>query len=119
MDSFHEIPKEYLDRATLGQFAPSVPDDHELNNSPSPIAVLVTADEIAALYISNTSPDGFMQYLLGRLKSSGAAVEGAMRLRLAHGAVYKVKGEPGQMYFQYLWLPEAYVAGINAVGGVA
>ena len=61
-----------------------------------------------------------------RLKSSAAiamamrSVEGSIMLRLAHGQIYKMRTDTaGLGRFVYMWLPEAYVAGLNAMGGVA
>lgn len=89
---------------------------------PRPIAVSISTHDVQALYACNTSPDSYNQLILAKLKDSGAPVEGTLRLRLAHGAVCRVKDNPLEPAneFVYMWLPEAYVAAIaSANSGVA
>jgi hypothetical protein len=85
-----------------------------------PVAITLDAQEFGALYATKTSPNGFIQYLLAKLKTTGAVpVEGVLALRLAHGKLFKLKDSPlGKGYFSYIWLPENYWQTIQAMGGV-
>ena len=102
----------------VGRNAPVLP---ELVNKPKPIAGELTPEDIAVMYsVKRYGPNEFNQNLLERFRAAGAPVEGFIILRLAHGKIYKLKTETtGVGKFIYMWLPEAYVAGINALGGVA
>lgn len=86
-----------------------------------PIQACISADDIRHLYAAGTSPDKFNQLILAKLKDSGAPVEGTLRLRLAHGQVYKVKDNPTkpQEAFMYMWLPETMVHDMARLDGVA
>lgn len=85
-----------------------------------PIAISIGTEDIQALFACNTSPDMFNQCILAKLKDAGAPVEGVLRLKLAHGQVYKMKTSPSQPQdaFEYIWLPEAYVHSLTQMGGV-
>lgn len=80
-----------------------------------PIAITMSADEIAQLYMSSVNPDKYNQLLLAKLKDAGGPVEGVIRLKLAHGELYKMKDkitEPSDK-FTYMWLPDEYVAAVG------
>ncbi len=87
--------------------------------SMKPIAIVVSAQDIGRMYHEKYSPKAFMQELLSRFKFAGAPVEGVINMKLAHGAVARVKSNPlePQDFFQYIWLPEPYVRAIAAGGG--
>ena len=95
-----------------------MPNVEDLVNSPPPVAVTMDAQEIGVFYASNLSPVEFNQMLMAKFKDAGAPVEGTLHLRFAHGQMYKLKSQPGEMEFTYLWLGEAYVDGLAALGGV-
>lgn len=82
---------------------------------PKPIAVQINTADIQMLYASRTSPNSFMQLLLAKFKDAGAPVEGVLHLKMAHGKVFKLKDSifEEQPAFTYVWVPEAYVAGMN------
>jgi hypothetical protein len=84
---------------------------------PKPIAVAISTDDIRMLFATQTNPDEFLQLILAKLKDAGAPVEGALRLRLAHGQVYKMRTDPmkPQDAFEYVWLPEIYVASLQSM----
>jgi len=86
---------------------------------PKPVAARISTHDIQMLYACHTSPDAFLQLILAKLKDAGAPVEGVLRLRLAHGKVFKVKTDPmvEQDAFEYLWLPEAYAEAMNMRSG--
>jgi hypothetical protein len=80
-----------------------------------PIAVALDAQDIGRMAAENYSPYMFNQEILARLKHAGAPVEGSIRLKLAHGAVARVKPDLNRgAVFQYIWLDEAYVEGMHA-----
>jgi len=116
-----QIPLEYLDRGVGAVTDQKViaRAESELSKGPQPIAITMDAQEIGAFAVSNITPYDFTQLLLAKLKDAGGAVEGTLHLKLAHGQLYKKKSQPGEMIFTYIWLPEAYVDGLNQIGGVA
>ena len=86
-----------------------------------PVAVTLSARDVERLYVEQRGqcdPRAFMQFLLERLKAAGAPVEGTIRLRLAHGAVARVKPDPQRPSggFQYLWLPAESAVAIATKG---
>jgi hypothetical protein len=79
-----------------------------------PVAVALDAQDIGRMAAEGYSPYMFMQFVLEKLKFAGAPVEGTLRLKLAHGAVARVKPDLGRgAVFQYIWLPEEHVRGIH------
>ena len=118
-----QIPDKYKDRIIE---APQPVVEDALSIVPEgreqavPIVVSLDAQEIGRLYAYSPSPYHFMQELLRKFKAAGAPVEGVLKLRLAHGAVVKVKQQPGQMKmsFDYMWLPAQHVEAIVFTGKV-
>lgn len=90
----------------------------ELLQGPKPISISVSTDDVQALFACNTHPDQYNQLLLAKLKDAGGPVEGSLRLRLAHGKLFKMKDSimQEQTEFTYLWLPDAYVEAVGQVG---
>jgi len=88
---------------------------------PKPISVSVATKDIQMLHACRTSPDQYAQLLLAKLKDAGGPVEGTLKLRLAHGKLFKLKDSllEEQTEFTYLWLPETYCAAIAAGAGRA
>lgn len=91
-----------------------------------PIVVRISAEDIGRQYAANANrfgkcnPNVFRQFLLERLKEAGAPVEGTLVLKLAHGAVAKIKDDAPQPYIRYMWLPAEYAATIaRGAEGVA
>jgi hypothetical protein len=87
----------------------------EILEGPKPIAVDIPVIDIQMLFALGTSPEAFNQLILAKLKDAGAPVEGVIKLKLAHGKVYKMKTNPlvEQDAFEYLWLPDAYVESMH------
>jgi len=96
----------------------AAPVDHAViaQSDRKPIAVRVAGFEMAALYRNHATPYEFAQDLLRRFRAVGAPVEGMAVLKLAHGKVFKLRSKPGDASFNYIWLPEAYVAGLGVAG---
>lgn len=86
----------------------------EALQGPKPISIEISTRDIQMLYACQTGPSQYMQLILAKLKDAGAPVEGTLTLRLAHGAVCKLKDNPlqEQESFVYVWLPESYVHAI-------
>lgn len=93
----------------------------ELLKGPKPVKIEITTDDVHKLFLAGTSPTMYMQLLLAKLKDAGGPVEGTLNLRLAHGKLFKVKTDVlrQQDSFAYLWLPDAYVAGMRDLDHVA
>lgn len=83
-----------------------------------PIVIVITAEEIGQMTAKQFGPYEYNQYVLGKLKAFGAPVEGTLHLKLAHGAVARVKPSAAnpQDFFQWMWLAEPYVRAIAAAG---
>ena len=99
--------------APLGTLRPALDSD-----VPLPICIQITAEEIGQMTAKQFGPYEYNQYVLGKLKAFGAPVEGVLHLKLAHGAVARVKPSAAnpQDFFQWMWLAEPYVRAIAAAG---
>jgi hypothetical protein len=88
----------------------------ELARAPKPISISVATKDIQMLYACQTNPDQYSQLLLAKLKDAGGPVGGVLKLRLAHGQLFKLKDSvlEERTEFTYLWLPEAYVHAMTA-----
>jgi hypothetical protein len=95
--------------------------EEELLKAERPILVTLDANEIGRLYADSTTPDGFVQYILTKLKARAPGlVEGTLRLRLKYGRIARVKDSvQGKGFFDYLWISPAYIAKLNEMGGLA
>ncbi len=103
------------------RLAASLPDTTPLTpaepTADKPVAVSISAQDVGRLYAAqrgDCDPRVFMQFVLERLRAAGAPVEGTLRLRLAHGAVARVKPDTKapQMEFKYVWLPAEHAAAL-------
>lgn len=84
-----------------------------------PIVVSLTAQDIGTLYAQNYSPYMFQQYIMEKLKEAGCtAIEGVIRYKLVRGTLMRVRESlQGPGYFDYCWLPPAWIAAVNERGG--
>ena len=113
-----KIPERYADRvkedreATQAESLAAIEHDR----CDKPIAVWLSAQELGLHVAKHGTPHEFNQLLLRKLRHAGAPVEGsdAGFLRLAHGAVAKVKPDPllHEMGWRYIWLSAEHVAAI-------
>jgi hypothetical protein len=97
-------------------------DIQEQLAGPKPVAAFISSDDIQALFACGTHPDKYNQLILAKLKDNGAPIEGTLRLRPAHGKVFKMKDSvlEEQAGFTYLWLSDAYVDAMGPMqGGLA
>ena len=86
----------------------ALPDCEEL-----PIPITLDWYELSQMATEHTSPDGFNQKLLEKLKAAGGPVEGIINLRLSHGKLARVKPDLRDQKlgrFRYIWLPEQHAA---------
>lgn len=120
-----KVPERYADRIVPEDRAATAPEiltaigEEEAQRADKPVAVWLSAYELQGLYARDEArPYDFNQYILRKLRDAGAPVEGALRLKLSHGAVARVKPDPGrqEMGFKYIWLPEQHVRAIAAKG---
>lgn len=103
----------------------------ELNTEPTvepdlgklkPVAFSISTHDVQALFACSINPEQYMQCILAGLRDNGCtAVEGVLKLKLAHGKVCKLKDSihEAQSEFTYVWLPEEYVYAIQNGGGLA
>ena len=113
-----EIPEKYRDRV-MGDNKPQVSLStlNAVETDERPVAVFLSANDIAKMYKEGAGPYMFLQVLLERLRAAGCtAVEGSIRLKLNRGRVVKVKQEPGSWQFAYCWLPPSYVMSLEEDG---
>ena len=116
----HVVPEKYQDRvkedraATQQEALQAIEHDR----CDKPIAIWLGAQELGVLVAKRTTPHEFNQDLLRRFRHAGAPVEGLATLRLAHGAIAKVKPDPNnqEMGFRYIWLPCEYAEAIASAG---
>jgi hypothetical protein len=120
-DALPEIPEKFRDRVLTrdpNALLPAV--DSQIIAAAAPedkvVAIKVAGFEIAALYADKTGPYAFAQLLLERFKAAGAPVEGTIRLRLARGKVFKLKSNPGDASFRYVWLPPEHCQSLGVQG---
>ncbi len=93
----------------------------DLLESPKPVFVEISTEDIQMLYACQTSPKAFMNCILAKLKDAGAPIEGVLDLRPAHGKIVKVKDHPTerQSGFVYGWISDEYAFAIaNAPKGM-
>lgn len=83
-----------------------------------PIAIQVAGYDVARLFADHTGPYLFAQFLLERFKAAGAPVEGvpSVKLRLHHGKIFKLRSQPGDASFRYIWLPEEHATALGVQG---
>jgi hypothetical protein len=92
----------------MGTTTLALPNCEEL-----PIPITLDWFELSTMATEHTSPDGFNQKLLEKLKAAGGPVEGIINLRLSHGKLARVKPDLHDQKlgrFRYLWLPPQHCA---------
>jgi len=120
-DTLPEVPEKFRDRVLVKDPNALLPVvDSQIIAAAAPgdrvVAIKVAGFEIAALYADKTGPYAFAQLLLERFKAAGAPVEGTIRLRLARGKVFKIKSQPGDASFRYVWLPDEHCQAMGVAG---
>jgi Zn-finger nucleic acid-binding protein len=116
----HIVPEKYQDRIKEDRLATQQEQlaAIEHDRCDKPIAIWLDAQELGVLVAKRTTPTEFNQELLRRFRHAGAPVEGMAHLKLAHGAIAKLKPDPNnqEMGFRYIWMPAPYVEAIASVG---
>ena len=76
------------------------------------ICISIHGSEIMRLYADKAGPTAFNQYLLEKFRIAGAPVEGVVHLKLAHGAIARVKPKVDSPTgtFQYVWMTDEQAA---------
>ena len=88
-----------------------------LQSDEQPVGIIVSAQEVGRMYHDHTSPRVFSQFLLEQLKFAGCpAISGSIVFKLQRGKVFRLKSQPGDMDFRYLWVPPALVAAMGMDG---
>jgi hypothetical protein len=108
-----QVPEQYAGRITTDRAATAeeLCQAVEVERADKPVAVWLSAQELGMLYARGEgSPKPFMQYLLAKFRAAGAPVEGLLELKLAHGAVARVRPDPAlhEEGWRYIWLPVEY-----------
>ena len=86
-------------------------------NDEAPVGIVLSGNELAKMYHDHTSPRVFSQFLLEQLKFAGCpAISGSIVFKLQRGKVFRLKSQPGDMDFRYLWVPPALVAAMGMDG---
>lgn len=110
-----ETPKQYSFKDVNGALTTDEVPRPVIESEFKPIAISISTDDVQALFAANTTPFMYQQLILAKLRDNGCtAVEGKAILKLAHGALTKVKDNPLQpeTVFCYVWLPAEYAAAI-------
>ena len=88
-----------------------------LQNDERPVGIVLSGQELAKLYCDHTSPRVFAQFLLEQLKFAGCpAISGSAVFRLLRGKIFRLKSQPGDTDFRYLWVPPVLVAAMGMDG---
>ena len=117
--SLPPIPEKYKDRV-LGGNQQSVDATQVTAHSRKPIAIMVSAQDVARWYVDKLSPYDFTQKLLERFKAAGVPVEWSPRgLRLIEGRIAKARMNPAKQdeFFRYVWLSNDYCRALAASDG--
>ena len=86
-------------------------------NDEAPVGIIVSAQEVGRFYHDKTSPKVFTQFLLENLKGAGCpAISGSIVFKLERGKVFRLKSQPGDFDFRYMWIPPALVAAMGMDG---
>jgi len=81
-----------------------------------PIAIRVAGYDVARLFADHAGPYQFAQFLLERFKAAGAPVEGAVHRKLSRGEIFKLRSQPGDASFRYIWLPPEHLQALSVDG---
>ena len=66
------------------------------------------------MYHDHTSPRVYTQWLLENLKHAGCpAISGSVVFKLERGKVFRLKSQPGDSDFRYLWIPPMLVTAMG------
>ena len=98
----------------IGDVAPPVDEALAAQTDEQPVGIIVSAQELGRMYHDHTSPRVYTQWLLENLKHAGCpAISGSVVFKLERGKVFRLKSQPGDMDFRYLWIPPALVTAMG------
>ena len=105
--------KKWGDRI-IGDATPPIDESLASQNDEAPVGIIVSAQEVGRFYHDKTSPRVYTQWLLENLKHAGCpAVSGSVVFKLERGKVFRLKSQPGDFDFRYLWVPPALVTAMG------
>ena len=105
--------KKWGDRI-IGDATPPIDESLASQNDEAPVGIIVSAQEVGRFYHDKTSPRVYTQWLLEQLKGAGCpAISGSAVFRLLRGKIFRLKSQPGDTDFRYLWIPPALVAAVG------
>ena len=108
--------KKWGDRI-IGDVTPPIDESLALQSDEAPVGIIVSAQELGRMYHDHVSPRVFTQFLLENLKFAGCpAVSGSAVFKLNRGKVFRLKSQPGDTDFRYLWIPPVLVAAMGMDG---
>ena len=104
-----EWQRKWGDRI-IGDPKPPIDEALAAQTDEQPVGIIVSAQELGRMYHDHTSPRVYSQWLLEQLKGAGCpAISGSAVFRLLRGKIFRLKSQPGDMDFRYLWIPPALV----------
>ena len=95
---------------------PVTPVDENLaaQSDEQPVGIIVSGQELARMHHDHVSPRVYTQFLLENLKGAGCpAVSGSAVFKLNRGKVFRLKSQPGDTDFRYLWIPPVLVTAMG------
>ena len=108
--------KKWGDRI-IGDATPPIDESLASQNDEAPVGIIVSAQEVGRFYHDKTSPRVYTQWLLEQLKGAGCpAISGSIVFKLERGKVFRLKSQPGDFDFRYMWVPPALVAAMGMDG---
>ena len=111
-----EWQRKWSDRI-IGDPKPPVDEYLATQTDERPVGIIVSGQELARMYHDHVSPKVFTQFLLENLKGAGCpAISGSIVFKLERGKVFRLKSQPGDFDFRYMWIPPALVAAMGMDG---
>jgi hypothetical protein len=111
-----EWQRKWGDRI-IGDPKPPIDESLAAQSDEAPVGIVLSGQELAKLYCDHTSPRVFSQFLLEQLKFAGCpAVSGSVVFKLNRGKVFRLKSQPGDFDFRYMWVPPMLVAAMGMDG---
>ena len=111
-----EWQRKWSDRI-IGDVAPPVDEALAAQTDEQPVGIIVSAQELGRMYHDHVSPRVYSQWLLEQLKGAGCpAISGSAVFKLNRGKVFRLKSQPGDTDFRYLWLPPMLVTAVGMSG---
>ena len=108
-----EWQRKWGDRI-IGDPKPPIDEALALQSDEAPVGIIVSAQELGRMYHDHVSPRVYSQWLLEQLKGAGCpAISGSAVFRLLRGKIFRLKSQPGDTDFRYLWIPPMLVTAMG------